>query len=215
MRLFWLTLVLAGIVLAIFFVWGENFERWLAGDAAVDWIRSRGAWGALAVIGLLVSDLFLPLPATPLMAAAGYVYGPWVGGTISAVGNFLAGTLAYTLCATLGRRAALRIVGPDELQKGERLFRVNGAWLVALSRSIPILPEVIACLAGLTRMPRRTFFLALACGAIPTGFAYAAIGASGREQPALALALSAGVPLLLWVAVKRWVGQPARPPGRA
>src|SRR5687767_2034153 len=162
MRLFWLTLALAGIVLAIFFAWGENFERWLSGEAAIDWIRRCGAWGALAVIGLLVSDLFLPLPATPLMAAAGYVYGPWVGGMISAVGNFLAGTLAYTLCTTLGRRAAQRLVGKDDLQKGERLFRTKGAWMVALSRSIPVLPEVIACLAGLTRMPARTFFAALA-----------------------------------------------------
>ena len=204
MRLIWLTLALAALVLAIFLLWGGNFERWLTGDAAIHWIRSCGAWGAVAVIGLLVSDLFLPLPATPLMAAAGYVYGPLIGGTISALGNFLAGALAYALCVTLGRRAAEYIVGANDLQKGERLFRAKGAWLVAFSRSLPILPEVIACLAGLTRMPARTFFGALACGAVPTGFAYAAIGASGREFPALALALSVFVPLLLWIVVRRW-----------
>lgn len=205
MRLLWLALALAGIVIAIFLAWGGNFERWFTGDAAVHWIRSCGGWGAAAVIALLVSDLFLPVPATPLMAAAGYVYGPWVGGTISATGNFLGGVAAYTLCATLGRRPAEWIVGADDLHEGERLFRAKGAWLVALSRSVPVLPEVVACLAGLTRMPARTFLVALACGAVPTGFAYAAIGASGREQPGLALALSAVVPLLLWFVARRWV----------
>ncbi len=47
-------------------------------------------------------------------------------------------------------------------------------------------------------MPARKFMLALGCGCLPMGFAYAAIGAAGQDQPGLALALSAAVPGLLW-----------------
>lgn len=205
MRLLWLALVLAAAVIAVFLAWGGEFERWFSGAAAIAWIRSCGAWGWLAVIALLVSDLFLPVPATPLMTAAGYVYGAWAGGAISAAGSFSAGVLAYELCAGLGYRAAAKIVGPADLARGERIFQERGAWLVALSRALPVLPEVIACLAGLTRMPRGKFCAALACGALPMGFIYAAIGASGQEQPGLALALSALIPALLWLVAQRLV----------
>jgi uncharacterized membrane protein YdjX (TVP38/TMEM64 family) len=76
---------------------------------------------------------------------------------------------------------------------------------VAGSRCIPILPEAIACLAGLHRMPFRTFLLALLCGGVPTGFLFAAIGALGQSEPAWALALSVVVPVLLWLVARRWL----------
>ena len=203
MRLLWLALALAALVIGVFFAWGGDFERWFTGAAAIAWIRGCGAWGWVAVIALLISDLFLPVPATPVMSAAGYVYGVAAGGAVSAAGSFLAGLVAYELCAGFGHRAAAKIVGPADLARGERLFRERGAWLVALSRALPVLPEVIACLAGLTRMPRGKFCAALACGSLPMGFIYAAIGANGQERPGLALALSALIPALLWLAAQR------------
>jgi uncharacterized membrane protein YdjX (TVP38/TMEM64 family) len=91
------------------------------------------------------------------------------------------------------------------LQRAEQFFARRGAWLVVLSRWLPLLPETIACLAGLTRMSIRRFVVALICGCVPMGFAYAAIGATGTEHPALALSLSAIVPAVLWAVVQmRW-----------
>ena len=78
-----------------------------------------------------------------------------------------------------------------------------GGWVVALSRWLPVFPEVVACMAGLTRMPTRLFYLALACGSIPLGFTYAIIGNSGITHPALAIGLSAGLPPLIWFTVSR------------
>jgi hypothetical protein len=37
------------------------------------------------------------------------------------------------------------------------------------------------------------------------GFAFAAIGALGRTSPGAAMALSAGVPVLLWLLARRWL----------
>jgi len=205
MRLLWLALALAALVIVVFLAWGGDFERWFTGPAAVAWIRECGTWGWLAVVALLVSDLFLPVPATAVMSAAGYVYGVWAGGAISAIGSFLAGGAAYELCVGWGHAASAKIVGATDLARGERLFQERGAWLVALSRALPVLPEVIACLAGLTRMPRRKFYAALACGSLPMGFIYAAIGASGQEWPGTALLLSACLPALLWLFAQRLI----------
>jgi uncharacterized membrane protein YdjX (TVP38/TMEM64 family) len=203
MRLVWLTLALALAVIVPFVIWGGRFDQWLTLEGTVGTVRSWGALGWLGIVALLVGDLILPIPATPVMSAAGYLYGWFAGGLLAAAGSFLAGTTAYLLCRNLGHRAAERLVGHADLEKGHTLFVRRGPWLVALSRALPVLPEVIACLAGLTGMPVRPFFLSLACGSLPLGFVYAAIGAAGTERPALALGLSALIPAGLWLVARR------------
>jgi uncharacterized membrane protein YdjX (TVP38/TMEM64 family) len=200
MRLVWTALALAALFCIPFFIWGEGFMAWFSGDAAVGWIRGWGPWGWLGVIGLLMSDLFLPIPATGVMAASGYLYGAVLGGILNALGSFGAGVLGYGLCRAFGRRAALWLAGEGELSAHEGRFQRHGGWLVAASRWLPLLPEVITCLAGLAGMPARRFLVALACGAIPMAFVYSAIGAAGQDRPGLAITLSILVPPILWLA---------------
>jgi uncharacterized membrane protein YdjX (TVP38/TMEM64 family) len=202
MRLLGLFLILALAVLIPFLIWGSGFEQSFSREGAIAWLAGYGRWAGVAGILLLMSDLFLPIPATAVMAALGFVYGPVVGGLIAAFGGFLSGTLAYLLCRWFGRPVAVRLLGPEELANGERLFARVGGWLVALSRWLPVFPEVIACMAGLSRMPPLSFFAALACGAAPLGFAFAAIGHAGVDHPVLAIVLSALAPPLLWLCVQ-------------
>ncbi len=201
MRLLTTSIILAVVLCVPFLIWGDAFMAKFSGDSAVAWIRGWGAWGWLAVIGLLVSDLFLPIPATPVMSAAGYLYGTLAGGLVGAAGSFAAGMVGYALCRAFGRGIAARLAGERELEQHETLFQRSGPWIVAASRWLPLLPEVVSCLAGLTRMPLRVFALSLACGSIPLGFVYAAIGAAGQDHPGLAVALNVIVPPVLWLAV--------------
>ena len=204
MRLFWLFMGLALAVLVPFLIWGQGFERLFTQAGVVAWLQAYGPLAWIAGIVLLACDLVLPLPATAIIAGLGYLYGVVWGGLAGAAGSFLAGALGYGLCRRFGRGAARRLLGPDELARGERLFAHAGGWLVVLSRWLPVFPEVIACMAGLSAMRARTFFTALACGCLPQGFAFAAIGAAGNQRPVLALALSALVPPLLWLLVRPW-----------
>lgn len=197
-RFLWSALALGFAFCTPFLIWGNAFSGWFTGEGAITWIRSWGAWGWLAVLALLMSDLILPIPATPVMSATGYIYGPWVGGMISAMGSFLAGMLGYLLCRSFGEKPVAWLLKSDERARHAAVFPQLGPWLVAASRWLPLFPEVVSCMAGLTRMPWRIFALALACGSIPLGFTYAAIGASGRQFPRLALALSILLPLALW-----------------
>ena len=202
MRLFRIFLILAVLVLIPFVIWGDKLMALFDGESARKWVQDFGAWGWLAVIGILISDLFLPIPATGVMSAAGYVYGPWWGGAISSLGSFLSGLLAYSLCRGLGRGMAVRLAGEEGLSQNETLFRRSGPWLVILSRWLPVLPEVIACLAGLARMPVRIFAVAMLCGSLPMGFTYAAVGALFQKEPGWAFALSITLPVLLWLALR-------------
>lgn len=207
MRLLWLFLILAVLVIVPFVVWGEFFGDLFDVEATLEWMGELGkSWAWLAGMGLLVADLFLPIPGTVVMSALGYVYGFWLGGVLAALGSMLAGLLGYGLCRAVGRPAAEWIAGKEDLARGEALFRgPAGGWMVALSRWLPVMPEVIACLAGLARMPLWRFVPALACGSIPLGFTFAAIGAWGHANPGMALLFSAGLPPLLWAAVRPFV----------
>lgn len=202
MRLFLIFLVLVTIVLIPFFIWGETLTGFFTQTGTVSWIQSYGNWGWIAGIVLLMSDLLLPIPATAVMAGLGYLYGPILGGLISSLGSFLSGLLGYEICRRLGRRGAIWILGEKDLEKGERLYASVGGWLVVLSRWLPVFPEVVACMAGLTRMSIHAFYLALTCGSIPLGFAFSAVGSIGAEKPGLAIALSAVLPPVLWLIVR-------------
>ena len=202
MRLVFMFLALTAMVLIPFAIWGESLTDTFSQEGSVAWLESYGNWAIFMGIVLLISDLFLPIPATVVMAALGFLYGPFWGGIISTVGSFLSGALAYGLCRLAGVKGAKWLLGEKDLEKGEKLFNKMGGWIVALSRWLPVFPEVIASLAGLSQMRSRSFFLALACGSIPLGFVFAYIGAMGVENPWLSLVLSAGIPPILWLGLR-------------
>lgn len=204
MRVFAIFFALAVVFLVPFLVWGGGFEEWLSAEGAVGWLRGFGAWAWAAGMGLLALDIVLPIPGTVVMSALGLVYGAWWGGAISVAGSFCSGLIAYGACRSFGHRAAERIAGAESLAHAEHFFARHGGWAVALSRWLPLMPEVVSCMAGLAHMRFGSFVTALLCGSLPLGFAFAAVGAAGVEHPTLALALSALAPPALWLAVRPW-----------
>lgn len=198
-RLSLIFLVLASLVIIPFVIWGDQVEQAMSLEQTVAWLKLNGSWAWAGGLGLLIIDLFLPILGTVVMSALGLVYGWFWGGVLSALGSMGAGLLAYGLCRKLGRRAAHFFTGENGLTEGERLFHGEaGGWLVAFSRWMPVLPEVVACLAGMMRMPFSRFLAALVAGSIPMGFVFAWIGHTGNDRPMMALILSAGLPPFIW-----------------
>ena len=214
MRLLRLFFILTFLVLVPFILWGDVLADRFDLQKTNSWFQDVGtSWAWLAGMGLLVADLALPIPGTVVMSALGYIYGPWLGGALAVMGSMLSGIVAYGLCWKIGRPAAEWIAGREDLARGEAIFGGKaGGWLVALSRWLPILPEVIACMAGMVRMPFRRFVIALACGSAPLGFTFAMIGQWAHDSPVPALMLSAGLPPLLWAVIGPLVMR--RKPGR-
>lgn len=203
MRLLVSFLILSGFFLISWSIWGGAWEDRFSLDGAVATIRSTGPWAWAAGIGLLVSDLVLPIPGTVVMSALGFLYGPILGGLIAAAGGVLAGITGYGVGRLCGERVARRWLGDVDFEKGQLFFARGGGWMVALSRALPILPEVVSCMAGLVRMPFGRFVAALACGSLPMGFLFAAIGSAGRDAPGWATAFSLVVPAILWLSARK------------
>jgi uncharacterized membrane protein YdjX (TVP38/TMEM64 family) len=161
-------------------------------------LREYRAWGWLLGIAAIWADLVLPVPQTAVIAALGIVYGTVGGGLLGSFGLVTGGLLGYAVARRFGRAPVTRLVGDAALQRMEGLFDRAGVWAIVLTRSLPYsLPEAVACVAGLGRMPVRQVLVALSLGSIPTAFVFSAIGAGWDEEPALALAISYVVPIPL------------------
>jgi uncharacterized membrane protein YdjX (TVP38/TMEM64 family) len=204
-RLLAIVLTLAVLVGLPFALFGDRAETWLSGDGAADWMREHGTWAWAAGLLLIAADILLPLPATVVMAALGVIYGPWLGGLIAASGTVLAGCIGYGICRLIPIRTAERLAGARGLAQGRALFERWGGWLVAGSRWLPVLPETVAFLAGLTRMPFARYLAALVCGGVPLGLVFASVGHWGAQLPVLALAAAALLPVALWAMVRPWL----------
>jgi uncharacterized membrane protein YdjX (TVP38/TMEM64 family) len=204
MRLMLLTIALCGFFLLGWWLLGSGLEQVWSGEVLVARFEESMEWAWLAGVGLLLADLLLPIPGTVVMSALGAVYGFWIGGLIASAGSMLAGMLGYGVGRFFNEDFAKRWLGEKDFEKGRALFDRGGAWVVAMSRALPILPEVLACMAGLLRMPFGKFVIALVCGAVPMGFLFAWIGALGTDYPGWGLGFSLGVPALLWGAAAWW-----------
>ena len=201
-KLILLVLALAAFVIIPFLIFGDQLELMFVGSGAISILQDYGNFAWVVAIGLLVADLAFPIPTTSVMAALGMIYGPVLGGVIGSAGSMISGLFGYFLCRHMGRPFVLWLNGEQAVTKAEKIFSNIGGWLVALSRWVPVLSEVVACMAGLSRMPFWGFFIALLCGSIPLGFLYATIGYLGGDRPVLTLVLSAVLPFLLWLVVR-------------
>lgn len=203
MSRFWLVpLILALFVIVPFAIWGERIESMITVNPETGALGTSGIHAGLAGILLLISDLFLPIPTTAILSGLGILYGPLVGTGFGLVGSMLAALVGYGLGRVAGRPLAQRWLGAH-LSTGERAFRRHGGWIVAASRWMPVLPEVISVSAGISRMPLFAFLFAAFCGALPHCAVFAIIGHLGAGTPAWTLAFSALIPIILWFIADR------------
>ncbi len=176
--------------------WIEHWQTQVFSDPGA-LTAHRGPMAALG-LGLLAADSFLPVPSTLVMSGLGYALGTLWGGLVAAAGVFSSGLIAYAACRRFGSRLAVRLAGEANLDRLRETLAHVGPLIIAVTRSVPILQEASSCLAGVVPMPFRTYVAALAVGSIPTGLAYAAIGASALHHRPLAVGLSLVVPALTW-----------------
>jgi uncharacterized membrane protein YdjX (TVP38/TMEM64 family) len=189
---------IACVLVLTFVFWGEQIDTAFSQEACVRlFAESRGfAW--LIGVGLLIVDLLLPIPASSVISALGSVYGVVLGGLIGVMGMVLSGFIGFFLARSIGTKVLSYLATETELQRFRSFFERWGSGAIVVSRSVPVLSETIAILAGFSGMPVLLFLLSLVLGAIPASFLFAYVGYAMRDIPQYAMLLSAVIPLVIW-----------------
>jgi len=204
-RIYAIVFVIAVLMLVSTIFVGSAIDEQFEGPEGLERLQSYGDWAWLIGILLIVGDLILPVPAPAVITLLGMLYGPWLGGLIGGFGTLMAGLVAYGGCRLLGDRFVRFVVGEANLGRLQNFFAKHGLWAIALTRWMPLLPEALCCLAGMSRMRFWPLFIALCCGSFPMGFTFAFLGEELRDRPIAGLLISALIPLLVWPPVHYWL----------
>lgn len=154
------------------------------------------------VVLLLFADLFVAMPTLTIMLLSGFFLGAKLGALFSITGLLLAGVTGYALSRRYGD-CVLRLIIRDQSErlKTIRLFQEIGVGTILLSRAMPILPEVSACMSGLTKISFVRFILAWLFSAVPYAIIAAYAGSiSTLSNPKPAILAGVGLTTFLWSA---------------
>ncbi len=188
----WSLLSLGMLLLIIvpFLLFEQQVTAW--SEAVLN--KESSPWAISAVlVGLLASDILLPIPSSFVATASGYLLGLWWGTLATWIG-LMAGTMVgYALGLRYGRAVALRFVGESELQRVAAAHeRFGDATIVAL-RAVPVLAEASVVLAGLSSMPLGRFVVLTALANLGIAVTYAAVGAFAVDANSFLLAFAGSI----------------------
>jgi uncharacterized membrane protein YdjX (TVP38/TMEM64 family) len=190
-----------------FLVFGSQLESWLAA-----WLATPPSAPVTAgvVIGLLGTDVFLPVPSSLVNTLAGAQLGVAGGTAASCTGMTLGAVFGFALARRWGRPLAQRLSAPDDLQRVENVTQVAGPGVLVALRGVPVLAEASVLLAGIHGLAWRRFLPPVIVSNLGISLAYAAFGrfASRHEWLPAALGISLALPVVIAVSARRWLSSP-------
>ncbi len=99
-------------------------------------------WGRLAplvyTLAVVVEVIVAPIPGALLYAPAGAIFGGFVGGTLSLVGNVIGAAICGVIGQVIGGRVLAGRVDGSQLDRYKTLLEQRGMWIVLLLRLNPL-----------------------------------------------------------------------------
>lgn len=141
------------------------------------WMKHGGVIAAGLGVGLLIADVFLPVPSSLVMVAHGSLFGVVAGTLLSLVGSVGAALLGFAI----GRRGGKfleRVVTPAEQARANNMLERWGMLAIIVTRPIPVLAETVAIMSGASSLSWSTVALASVVGSLPPALLYALTGAA-------------------------------------
>ena len=171
---------------------GLAFQSWQSAGIVFDLLRSdqAAAWkverlqtffetcGPLApvvyVAFVTVEVVVAPIPGLMLYAPGGVVFGGFLGGLLSLIGNVLGAGIACGITRTIGSTWLTQVFPEQSLEKAQSEIDRRGSWLVFLLRVNPLTSsDLVSYAAGFTRIPIWKVMFATMLGMAPLCFAQA------------------------------------------
>lgn len=155
-----------------------------------------GLWPALLGVGLLITDVVLPVPSSLIMVANGALFGVVVGASLSLVGKLGAALAGFAL-GRGSRRVVDRMIGERERERGEQLLARWGLLAILVTRPLPVVAETVVVIAAASGLRMVPVVLTALLGSVPEAVIYGLAGAA---------AASFGNQVLIWLALVALAG---------
>lgn len=205
--------VAVGLLIGGYWLLAESslLARISSGEALRDEILALGAWGPIAIVGLMtIAIVMSPIPSAPIALAAGYAYGHTWGTIYVLVGAELGALLAFALARMLGYEILHRWFG-ERVSMG--LFGSQNTLMAVVfaTRLLPFVSfDLVSYAAGLTPLSVWRFTLATLAGIVPASFLLAHFGGEVASADASRMIIAAvvlgGVVLVpLGIKIAPWV----------
>ena len=139
-----------------------------------NWIDSFGYWApAVFFIIYVIATVFI-VPFSLLSIAAGLILGSLIGTIVSSIGSALGGGLCFLISRYMARDYVKCIIEKNgRFQRLDLMTEKYGAYIVAVSRIVPIFPGALLNYGfGLTKVRFSTFLFWTWLGMIPEIMAY-------------------------------------------
>jgi uncharacterized membrane protein YdjX (TVP38/TMEM64 family) len=202
-RTFPLMCVVLLVPIVPFLIFGGQLDQWLRGLAEDP--PSPVATFAL-VVGLLATDILLPIPSSVISTMSGWQLG-WLFGTLATfAGMNLGAVLGFALARRYGHPFALWFSKGEDLQRMRQVSDRYGPLVLVLTRAVPVFAEASILIAGIHRLSWRRFLPAVLLSNLGIAIAYAAFGdyAERHQWLPLALGVAIAVPVLVAAIAKRY-----------
>jgi uncharacterized membrane protein YdjX (TVP38/TMEM64 family) len=195
-------LLLLAIVLLVpivpFLLFGGRLESFV--EHRLEQQSHSGVMGAL-VVGLLATDILLPIPSSLVSTIGGARLGWFAGTGASWLGMSLGAALGFAIARRWGRTVALWLTRESELDRMQQAAETWGTLVLVLTRALPVVAEASVLLFGVHRLPWRKFLPPVLLSNLGISLAYSAFGDWAQQQAWLPLALGVSVALPFFVAM--------------
>ncbi len=208
MKVFAIIVTSLVVIFSLMFLFGESLgimeEQFIEENIAKLEASGLGKIAVgITVVALLVTDILLPIPSSIVMTLSGKFLGFVPGALAASLGAMCAAWIGFFSCRWGGKKAFLRLIGDKDVGRIRNWFDKYGVFAIILSRPVPMLTEILSCLAGLSQLSSRAFTLASLLGTIPICFVYAWFGSvSSGSNPWPAVWISLVIPAIGWLCVR-------------
>lgn len=192
-----------------FLLFGEAMETWLK-----SWEEQPPPVSILfaAVVGLLSTDIFLPIPSSVVSTFAGPRLGIWGATAASWLGMSLGAIFGFALAKQFGSRFASWFSRPQDLERAQELTTRLGPAVLAIGRGVPVIAEATVLWMGLHQLSWKRFLPPVLGANLFLSFVYASLGIYAEQIAGLplALALAIAIPVVCAFFFQHWSQPPSR-----
>jgi len=180
-----------------FVLFGGQFEDWL--QAVAEDPPSIPVTMAL-VIGLLSTDILLPIPSSVISTLSGWQLGWWLGTLATWIGMNLGAIIGFAMARRWGKPFAVWFSKEEDLERMRIVSDRYGPFVLVLTRAMPVFAEATVLIAGIHQLAWRRFLPAVIFSNLGIALAYSAFGDYAEQHQWLPLALGIAIAIPVMVA---------------